>query len=222
MNFARLPWVTISLVASALVAHVLPGLSAAWQFDRIAFNSGDWWRLFTGHLTHWNTDHLLWDLVVFVAFGAWAERSSRRAQFTLMLVVSMLAISAGTWCLQPELSTYRGLSGVDSALFALLAGRTWIEKWKAADWAMVMGVSLLLGGFAAKMIYEAAFGSTLFVDSLDGGFTSTPLAHVLGAGVGTTYVLKESFESRRGRNRSAFETSCLVGTLNKRAPLTLD
>jgi hypothetical protein len=52
--------------------------------------------------------------------GAWLESASRW-NLVALLVVSAAVISAAVWFLAPDLSSYRGLSGVDSALAAAVA-----------------------------------------------------------------------------------------------------
>ena len=61
----------------AVTVHLVPG-SAQWlQYDRQAVLAGAWWRCLTGHLVHWNTEHLVWDLLMFVVLGYLIERQSR-------------------------------------------------------------------------------------------------------------------------------------------------
>jgi hypothetical protein len=82
------------------------------------------------------------------------------------------------------MATYRGLSGVDSALFALVTVRLGREAFFDRQWRKLTLVAIVAGGFALKVGYEFASGATLFVDSSAGGMTPVPLAHVAGAMVG--------------------------------------
>jgi hypothetical protein len=82
----------------------------------------------------------------------------------------------------PEMETYRGLSGIDTALFGLivadLLGRRLIERnWKSAFW-----FSLLLVGLLAKMLAETLAGTNIFVS--DTSFVPVPIAHLIGAVIG--------------------------------------
>lgn len=112
--------VCTALAFGAAAALLVPSVTLALQYDRAAIVAGEWWRLITGHLTHWNGEHLFWDAAMFVVLGAILERRSRR-HFVACLIASTIAISATVWLLHPELERYRGLSGVDTALFAMVA-----------------------------------------------------------------------------------------------------
>ena len=108
------PWVTAVVGAVVLLAFVLPGVSEVLQYDRSALAGGEWWRSLTGHVTHWNGDHLFWDLSVFVILGALCERTCRRS-FGAAVASSALLIPLAVWVFLPGMELYRGLSGIDSA-----------------------------------------------------------------------------------------------------------
>ena len=82
--------------------------------------------------------------------------------------------------LQPGLPTYRGLSGLDSALFvtaALGLGQKLRADGRSTRGAAAIGsVAVLLG----KVGYELATGQALFVDAASLGFVPVPLAHAVG------------------------------------------
>ena len=96
----------------------------------------------------------------------------------------MLAISAALWVALPGMELYRGLSGVDSALFILALTFVLREGYSQRDWRNIALAIVLGGAFCAKIAFEAATGMTLFVDSSGAGFTPIPLAHAVGAVVG--------------------------------------
>src|SRR5262245_25514413 len=118
----RLPFVTLAVAGAATALHVSPTTTAHLQFDRAALAAGEWWRLFTGHLTHFDANHLVWDVGMLLALGFVTERESgSRCAWALALAAA--AISGAVWWWQPQFTTYRGLSGLDSALFGLFAGK---------------------------------------------------------------------------------------------------
>src|SRR5688572_20199614 len=96
----RLPFLTLLLAAFAVAIHAVPGLTETLQFDRDAFSHAEIWRLVTGHFTHFGVDHLRWDVIAFVAFGALVEFRSRRA-WCYCVAVSAVVISFGVSWLQP-------------------------------------------------------------------------------------------------------------------------
>ncbi len=83
---------TLTLAGLGLALAAVPGAARLWQYHREAILTGQWWRLFTGHWTHWNADHAAWDLAMFAVLGMACERLSPRRLIAL-LVGSPLAIS---------------------------------------------------------------------------------------------------------------------------------
>jgi rhomboid family GlyGly-CTERM serine protease len=178
--------VTLTIAALALAIHLLPGLSAALQFERSAIAAGQWWRLLTGHLTHWNADHIFWDVLMFVILSVMVENLGR-LRFVLLCLASATGISLVIWLVQPDLQTYRGLSGVDTALFVYLACSLLVGARRDRCWSGCVLPTVLLAGFAGKVLYEVVAGATLFVDSHRAGFVVVTLAHLVGALVGAAY-----------------------------------
>lgn len=173
-------WVAIPLAMAALIPMLIPGLALWFQWER-----GDPWNLIRWigcHWTHWSWSHLLWDAVVFTALGAWVQRISLRGLlWTLALAAFAIPLVIG-WLL-PEISSYRGLSGLDSALFGFLTTRLGWEalRNKRRGDAVVVGIFLL--GFVLKTLYEMKLSQSIFVGDA-GGMVPVPLAHAVGVGVG--------------------------------------
>ncbi|HQF38567.1 MAG TPA: rhombosortase [Opitutaceae bacterium] len=178
----RFPFLTAALTALALAVGLIPGAAAAGQYDRAALAAGQLWRLVTGHWAHWGGEHLAWDLLVFAVFGALLERRSRRT-FALVVAGSALAISAALWFAAPQFQLYRGLSGVDSALFTAFFAQLLRDAWHERSPLQGSVPALALAGFVGKSAYELATGATLFVDT-SAAFVAVPLAHLAGAAVG--------------------------------------
>jgi len=79
---------------------------------------------------------------------------------------------------------FRGLSGIDSALFVLLTVQLAGTKGRS----MAAVAICLLGAFVLKTYFEIAFNDTIFVDS-HGAFVPVPLAHAVGGAVGLLVAL---------------------------------
>ena len=190
----RFPWLTLGFSALAVAVHLVPALTLGWQFDRAAIAHGQVWRFFTAHLTHFGDDHLRWDLLAFVLLGAVAERISRPA-FAMTLASSALLITTGVWIAR-QFTVYRGLSGIDSAVFGFVIARLLAEGWRDRHaFSITVGV-LALAGFAAKCSFELATGGTVFVDT-GGTFAPVPLAHLLGLITGAVVAWRPQFVSAR-------------------------
>lgn len=157
----------------------LPALPAfalgSWlELDRAAVARGEAWRLLTGHWTHWTLEHLLWDSLAFLVLATLCETRIPRRLFLATVAGSALAVSAGVWFL-PEIERYRGLSGIDSALFVLLAASLVRETRSPL-------AGLALAAFLGRSAWEVATGSPLFVEA--DGFVPVPLAHLIGGAWG--------------------------------------
>jgi len=186
----RAPRAPLLGLVAAVVVCASPWLTDLLQFDRTRVASGEWWRLVTGHWTHWTLDHLWWDGAVFFVLAAVCERLDR----TLLLravVLSVPTCSAAVWWLAPELDTYRGLSGIDSALLGAIGAKVVVDALSNGDWRRsVLPMGLVLG-FAAKTACEVATGTTIFVDSVAAGTVAVPVAHVAGLLAGVAVGLAE-------------------------------
>ncbi len=175
--------VTLCLVLFTITVAIVPGVSTALQFDRHASIGGAWWQFLSGHFVHWNIEHLFWDLTMFAMLGCFCEKRSRQ-RFVVALLLAGLAIPIALWTWLPDLQTYRGLSGLDTALFTLLTAGLLREHWRGRRWAWVLAIGGLLMGLATKIAFELATGTTLFVDAAAANFQPVPLAHVVGGVIG--------------------------------------
>ena len=179
----HLPGVSLVLVAAACLVMAFPSLADRLQYDRSAVVQGQWWRIATCHLTHWSFDHLFWDVTALLFLGFVIERDKRRRLLTCMgLSAVLIPLAVGAWL--PELSTYRGLSGIDSAVFMLLATTLLGDSWDRRDWGWTLVSTGVMAGFVAKTGFEFVTGTTLFVDATAAEMLPVPLAHVIGAGIG--------------------------------------
>jgi len=65
----RLPLRSLLLAVTAAVIATIPGSLAALQLDRESLQGGQVWRLWTSHLAHAGSYHLLGDALALVALG---------------------------------------------------------------------------------------------------------------------------------------------------------
>ena len=169
----RVPVLTLAFAALATAIHLTPGAAALLEFDRVAIARGELWRFVSAHLVHFDANHLAWDVAVFLVLGSVCERASRE-RTAVALAFASVAITAVLWRFQPQFEIYRGLSGLDCALFGLFAGRLLKHSERPAKLIGVLG----LAGAGAKTILELATGSTVFASGV--GYAPVPLAHLVG------------------------------------------
>lgn len=178
-----LPTVSLVLIAAALVVMPFDFFASWLQYDRAAVGGGQVWRLFTCQITHWSWDHFFWDAAALLVLGWVIERENRRSLLTC-LGLSLVLIPAVVHFALPELATYRGLSGIDSAVFVLLAV-TLFHRFRAeGDRLWTWACLVMLAGFTAKVAFELVSGGALFVDSQACQMQPVPLAHVVGGLLG--------------------------------------
>lgn len=187
----------ILLAVLACLVATSSSLTVALQFDVAEIAGGQIWRLITGHFTHWNFDHLFWDVATFAALGIVCCR--RSPERTLRCVAAAaLAISVTILVIHPEIRVYRGLSGIDTALFALLAVDL-LRETKGAIRSMAL-VSLI--GLIAKTSYEIVATQTLFVDCREADFTPLVSAHIVGAVIGWLFASRTDAVTDQGNSTS--------------------
>jgi rhomboid family GlyGly-CTERM serine protease len=176
-------YILLLTVAVVLLAFVLPQAGAWLQYDRSAIAQGEWWRIITSHLTHWTGSHLLWDLIMFIALAVIALRISKPRTFGTLLLSAVL-IPTAVWIFRPHMIHYRGLSGLDSALYVFvlleLIKKQSTKTKSAALWMMLIS-------FTAKVAYEFMTGNTLFVQSMGPNISGVPLAHLVGGITGAIF-----------------------------------
>jgi rhomboid family GlyGly-CTERM serine protease len=164
------------------------GASAGLELDRAAVAAGELWRVMSGHCTHWTLAQLFWDGVVFAALGClcWSED---RGLFWRTLVASALAVSVAVLWLQPEIGSYRGLSGIDAALFAALTTTATRSLWRRQRFRAALGVGFAAASLAAKIAWEIVTRTAFFAGDLGEGVVPLPLAHAVGAAAGCAAAL---------------------------------
>jgi rhomboid family GlyGly-CTERM serine protease len=205
MTRQSVPFACLFLVMFAVAASVVPGVADWLQYDRDAIAHGELWRLVTSHFVHWSGNHLFWDALAFGVLGWFCERNSV-GSFVRCVGVSALLIPLVLWFALPQMATYRGLSGIDSALFALLATRVAGQAAVDKNWLNLSVVSVVGVGFAAKVGFEVLYGTTLFVDSATAGLIPVPLAHVVGGLAGFASGLRDHI----GQARPAIRTDLAI------------
>jgi len=181
----RTPCASLFLAAAAVVIFLWPGLNACLQYDRAAIAAGEVWRLVSGHWAHYSLDHVVWDVLAFAALGLACERASR-PRFLVCVVTAAFAISCAVWLLLPGMGTYRGLSGIDSALFTLLITDLLEGQRQTGPGRSQVLAAVCLVGFLAKIAFELGTGRNVFVSGWDASIVGVPLAHLVGAICGLT------------------------------------
>lgn len=190
----RLITVSLSLAVISIIVYLVPGAREWLQYDRSLIAAGEIWRIITCHWTHWTFDHLFWDAAALAVLGTLCERLDRY-RFLICLLIAAIVIPATVWLFIPDMQTYRGLSGIDSALFTLFAILT-LKRPSIRQTSGGYAILLLLVLGIAKVIFELSTGMTLFVDGSENHFIPVPLAHLAGGLVGLAVAFLPTFPPR--------------------------
>jgi rhomboid family GlyGly-CTERM serine protease len=165
---------------AALVLQAAPAWSGSLQWTRHVADPSSLWRWLTGHLTHWSWDHLRWDLGAFALLSFMGLRLAPQAYaacLALAAVMIPLEIRFG----ESQIDSYRGLSGIDSALLGLLVAALWFHPAEASRPGRARLLAILGGGgFVAKTVFELGTGGTLFVANEHREFVPVIAAHLTG------------------------------------------
>ncbi len=157
------------MVATAAACTVATGEYAAsyLEYDRLAIVDGEWWRMLTGHLTHFGWWHLTTNLIYLGALVFLIGQFGVRGWLGYTAFVAVVV--PVTLLVEPEaLERYRGIS-------ALLYGLT--------TWC-----SLVLAGQGRQYLYGIPILIIIFIvldllgysipRNLPTGVTAYPLAHL--------------------------------------------
>ncbi|MES9970456.1 MAG: rhombosortase [Candidatus Thiodiazotropha sp.] len=116
MRAESIPWRLLCpllfSLACLLIAVLPETLIATLHYHRGAIFEGELWRLISAHMTHLGWGHLSMNLVGlwFILYLFPAIQQPMRCLTLLTLL--MLGTSAGLWLFSPDVSWYRGLSGI--------------------------------------------------------------------------------------------------------------
>lgn len=161
------------------------------KYDRLAIQSGEVWRLATGHFTHLGAAHLALNLAGL--FLVWALVGSRLslAAWLLVSVLALTGVSLGFWFLDVSLFWYVGLSGMLHSL--LVAGAVGGLSMSRGESVVIL--ALVFG----KIAYEQIAGPLPGSEATAGGAVIVN-AHLYGAMAGLIIGLPLWYGVGRGRS----------------------
>jgi rhomboid family GlyGly-CTERM serine protease len=142
------------------------------RYERAAIAAGEYWRLVSGHFVHLGLQHLLLNLAGLLLVWLLVGRLYSSRDWTLVVLVCVLAIDAGLWLFDPTLHWYVGLSGMLHGL--LLAGAIRNLRTLPGESAVICAA------VAAKLAYEQIAGPMPGSESVAGGAVVIS-AHLYGA-----------------------------------------
>jgi len=161
-----------ALAAPALLG---PGGVAALRYDRQAIAGGEWWRLVTGNLVHFDFAHLGMNLAGFALLWWLFVADARPRDWLAVAALAALAVGLGLYVFDPALGWYVGLSGVEHGGWAA-AGVFALRRWPLEG---VVTLALLGAKTAAEQLHGPLLGP-----ALDPRLAVVVDAHLYGAVAG--------------------------------------
>ena len=182
------PRATLALLAALPPCSLIPALREAAIFDRAHILGGEAWRLASGNLVHFSTEHLVANVLLLGVAGSLLEMRSRGATLVLY-VLSAVVIGCALLAFEPRLARFGGASGIACAAVTLLA----LEWIRDGGSARGMGIATLVL-LALKAGWELRTGLSL-VALQEEGVVATPLSHA--AGITTAWLVFIALQLRR-------------------------
>lgn len=175
-------------IAAVIAFSFLSEIEALFIYSRDEINSGEVWRLITGHLFHTNFNHLLLNVVALLLLWSLHGKFYSTKSYLTLFFLSALFISLAIYFFDPEMKQYVGLSGILHAVFVWGA----LKDIKAKDKTGY----LLLIGVLVKIVYEQSGGSSEFTANL----INAPVAinaHLYGVVIGIIVFLFSNMPTKK-------------------------
>jgi len=160
------------------------------RYDRLAIESGEYWRLVSGHLVHLGFGHLWPNLAALAIIGLLFDDVFRNADWWRLGAASAAAIDLGLYVLDPAVSWYVGLSGVLHGFVAAGALALMLRR-------QALGAVLAIG-LTSKLLFEQIVGPVPFTAESVGG-PVVVAAHLYGSVGGLLAEAAAQVARRRSR-----------------------
>ena len=181
--------VVIAIVAAVFELGGKP-VRELLAFDRTGIAAGEAWRLLSGHFVHLGISHLSLNLVGLALVWYLVGRHFTTVRWLFVAILSIVAMDAGFWWLNPELDWYVGLSGL---LHGLLAAGLVVAVRERDREGLVIALFVI-----GKLAWEQWGGPLPGSEATAGGAVIVD-AHLYGAIGGALAGIVAGFTGRRVR-----------------------
>jgi rhomboid family GlyGly-CTERM serine protease len=178
----RIPYVTLTVMAGALLVANRPTLQTLLIYDRERILAGEFWRTFTGHWVHLSPRHFLLDVSALAVIG-WLAETNNRARLATLCLLAPILISAASLILVPEMHRYCGLSALAMAAWTFSASNNLVAHKSPA-----LSIAMLAAALA-KILFELTSANALFDPSTDQHIRVAVVSHIAGALIGALFAI---------------------------------
>lgn len=151
----------IAIISLTILFFVAQLLQTNFVFNRTLIESGQWWRVIGGNLTHSNYPHLFLNLSGLWILGFLFIDTFNAKTFIFSGAFLCLIVGLGLYYFTPELENYYGFSGVLYGLFFVGGVNVALNK----DIFTGVSVALLILG---KIIWDFFQGGSISSEKLIG------------------------------------------------------
>lgn len=165
-------WLAMACLTGALLPE---SWSGRISLQAAAVGAGEWWRLWTGHFSHYSPWHGMVNAAVILILASLLSRpfSTRGSAFWLLLALPGLSLAI--LAISPGQVEYRGASGIASALLLMVL----VRQRRTAPRALAVLGALWLFKLGADIA-----GLSGPWNALPSGVVLSWQAHVSGIGIG--------------------------------------
>jgi len=169
------------LIIISLVVGAFGDLGRDWfKYDRLAIESGEYWRFATAHIVHLGQSHLNLNMLGFVLTWLLVGRNYTVPEWIFVTCIAVLLQSVGFWYLDTNMLWYVGMSGLLHGF--MIAGAAKGYRTHRLESLVLSGLIVL------KLIYEQYSGPLPGSESTSGGSVVVN-AHLYGAAGGALAAL---------------------------------
>jgi len=151
----------IAIISLTVLFFIAQLLQADFVFNRPQIESGQWWRVIGGNLTHSNYPHLLLNLSGLWILGLLFIDTFNAKTFIFSTIFLCLIVGLGLYYFTPELHNYYGFSGALYGLFFVGGVNATLKK----DIFTGISVAMLILG---KIIWDFFQGGSISSEELIG------------------------------------------------------
>ncbi|CAK0766443.1 putative Rhomboid family intramembrane serine protease [Gammaproteobacteria bacterium] len=142
----------LPIVGLPIILALMPECWIEWMaYDREAILEGEWWRLWSGHFTHFTIMHAFVNSVLLLLLVLTLDRTFSRRFILVLFLAGPIAISLGVALFVPEMTWYRGGSALVSLLMALLMCHAF--SWMPWKFLAILYVGII--GWLIKLFLES-------------------------------------------------------------------
>ena len=149
----QIPWGYLFLGFCALIVQLAPAWREVLIYDRSALQSGEGWRVWTGHLVHFGWPHFLVDTGLFLILGWMLERPHCKFSYWSFIFMPPFIVAA-IYLFDPTMQRYAGLSALNLGLLLFLALQGWQRNWRDWFWPAVLLI------YVGEVIFEIMSGGS--------------------------------------------------------------